>query len=270
MHSSRAMRIQNSSSNAVTQNDNDVCTPPPPPSTSSNQVSSFENQQSFETGYSLDNPSAAPVAGGSAKEQSLQASAMATWSALALENVAGIKSVDAQAAALLTHVDANPPDPGKAEFVLYTSTISGTTAQAAFDYFKKNPTEWFGAAGITIHPPISELKDGARVALALPGTPPVMAPIEIHLDEAARTVNITTLDGHPLRGVNQFTFEDSAAGCEMLQSSVFELSSKATEMGADLMKEAQKHGLLFVKDPLESQHETWRAVHAKVADGVER
>ncbi len=56
----------------------------------------------------------------------------------------------------------------------------------------------------------------------------------------------------------------------MLQSSVFELSSKATEMGSEMMKEAQKRGLPGVKDPLESQHETWRAVHAKVADGVER
>jgi hypothetical protein len=203
--------------------------------------------------------------------QAGQAAAMTAWTEIAARNLIGDATVNSDAKMLLGMISATPPDPRKAEFVDYTSTTSGTTAQAAFEYFKKHPTEWFGASGITIHPPISELKDGARVALAEPtATPPVMAPIEIHIDEAARTVSITTLDGHPLRGVNQFTFEDTAGGCEMRQSSAFELSSFAAERGSAAMKEAQKRGMPGVKDPIERQHEIWQAAHAKVADGVER
>ncbi len=265
------MRIHNSPSNAVTPHDNEVPTPPPPTTNASNQVSSFDNQRSFDTGYSLDNHDAAPVAGGSMLSQAGQAAAMTVWTELAARNLIGDATVDSDAGLLLKAVSATPPDAHKAEVVNYTSTITGTTAQAAFEYFKKHPNEWFGASGITLHPPISELKDGARVALAEPtATPPVMAPIEIHIDEAARTVSITTLDGHPLRGVNQFTFEDAAGGCEMHQSSAFELSSFAAEQGSAAMKEAQKRGLPGVKDPIERQHEIWQAAHAKVADGAER
>lgn len=265
------MKIQNSSSHVDAQQDTELPPPPAPPPGGVNLVSSFDSQRSIDTGYDLDNPHAAPVAGGSMTEQAGQAAAMTLWTDIAARNLAGLPGVDFEAATLLKHIDATPPDPRKAEYVNYTSTINGTTAQAAFEYFKKHPKEWFGASGITLHPPITELKDGARVALAEPtATPPVMAPIEIHIDEASRTVSITTLDGHPLRGVNQFTFEDAAGGCEMRQSSAFELSSFAAEQGSQVMREAQRRGLPAAQDPLVRQHEIWHAAHANVADGVER
>ena len=224
---------------------------------------------SYDTGYSIDNPSAAPVAYGSAPEQAGQAAALTLNSYMAARNAIHAPGNDSEAASILKHLSATPPDlKGPTEVVNYSSTLKGVRPEDAFAYFTKNPTSWFGASGITLHPPTAELKDGARVYLAEPGvTPPVFAPIEVHIDEASRTVRITTLDGHPLRGVNQFSFDANADGdCEVHQSSIFQLSSFAAEQGAGAMGAAERAGVPGFRDPIDRQHEIWQRAHADLAD----
>jgi hypothetical protein len=227
---------------------------------------------SYDTGYQLDNQTASPVAVGSPAEQAKQAAIMTEWTVVAAREAAGLPT-EFEAKTLLKYVDPTPPDlKGQTEFANYSSTMKGVTPQDAFDYFVKNPTAWFGASGITLHPPVKELTDGARVALAEPGvTPPVFAPIEIHIDREARTINITTLDGHPLRGVNRFSFEANAQGdCELHQSSAFQLSSFAAEQGSAVMSKAAKAGVPGMKDAIQRQHEIWERAHANIADGAAR
>lgn len=227
---------------------------------------------SYDTGFSIDNETACPVAVGSAPQQAKQAAAMTEWTVIAAREAARLPT-DVETHMMLAAVSPTPPDlKGPTEYVNYTSTLKGVSAQDAFDYFVKNPAEWFGASGITLHPPVKELTDGARVALAEPGvTPPVFAPIEIHVDRAARTVDITTLDGHPLRGVNRFTFEQNANGdSELHQSSAFQLSSFAAEQGSAVMSKAARAGVPGLKDAIERQHEIWQRAHANVADGAAR
>lgn len=227
-------------------------------STSSNPVCA-------DTGYDVSNPSASPSAQGSVMEQLEQAAYLTQWTQHAVDSHAGMKN-DRLAQASLAGLDATPPDTTKpTEYVDYTSTLKGVSAQDAFEYFKKNPGAWFGASGVTLHPPPSELKDGARLFLQEPGiTPPVWAPIEVSIDERAKTVRITTLDGHPLRGVNQFSFDDNANGdCELRQSSAFQMSSLASWGGAQLMRNV-------AQDPIERQHDIWKAAHANIADEAKR
>ena len=237
-----------------------------------NAVSDFSHQRCVDTGYTLDNPSAAPTAQGTAKEQVSQAAVMTLWTGMAARQASGVNQ-DQVAAEVLKHVSATPPDTtAKTEYTNYTSTLPGVSPQAAFDYFVKNPGAWFGASGITMHPPTAELRDGARVFLAEPGvTPPVFAPIEVNIDAATRTVRITTLDGHPLRGVNQFSFDENVKGdCELRQSSAFQLSSFAAEQGSIAMAKAQDLGIPGAKDPIKRQHQIWEDAHANIADQAPR
>lgn len=241
-------------------------------SRSENAVSDFSNQRCVDTNYTLDNPSAAPTAQGTLKEQVTQAGVMTLLTSLAGAHAAG-RNQDRESAVVLPTLSATPPDTtAQTEYTNYTSTLTGVSAQAAFDYFVKNPGAWFGASGITLHPPAAALTDGARVFLAEPGvTPPVFAPIEVNIDEASRTVRITTLDGHPLRGVNQFSFDENKNGdCELRQSSAFQLSSFAAEQGSAVMAQAEKLGVPGAMDPINRQHQIWQEAHALIADQAPR
>lgn len=244
-----------------------VSEPTAPPSAAPRAPAS--SAASYDTGYTVDNPSAAPTAYGSGAEQIRQAAALTMHTAVAARSAAGAPGVDTEARLVLGRLSATPPDlKGPVEVVNYSSTIRGVSPGDAFEYFKKNPAGWFGASGIELHPPVSELKNGARVFLAEPGvTPPVFAPIEVHIDEAARTVRITTLDGHPLRGVNQFSFEANGQGdCEVHQSSVFQLSSFAAEQGAAVMTKGAEAGVPGMQGPIDRQHQIWQQAHAHLAD----
>ncbi len=254
----------------------DVCVPAtqarPQPKSTKNDVVDYRNQKCADIVYRLDNPNADPKAQGSTQEQVKQVSSMGLMTKLATDRATGtnVKQLEAE---VLKHLDATPPEvSAPTESANYNSTMKGVGAKAAFDYFVKNPNAVFGASGITLHPPTTELKDGARVFLAEPGvTPPVYAPIEVHIDEAARTVRITTLDGHPLRGVNQFSFDENVKGdCELRQSSLFQLSSFASELGSKGMAAAQKAGVPGVQNPIERQHQIWERAHADVADHAGR
>lgn len=237
-----------------------------------NAVCAYPAAQSFDTGYTVTNPSAAPTAQGSAAEQLTQAAYLTQWTALAVASHAGV-AVDARAAAELPKLKATPPDLSlPTELVNYTSHLPGVRAADAFAYFKDNPNAWFGASGVTLHPPTSKLTDGARLFLQEPGvTPPVWAPIEVNIDEKARTVRISTLDGHPLKGVNQFSFgEDARGDCELHQSSVFQLSSLPAEVGSAAMAKAAAAGVPGLQDPISRQHDIWRNAHADIADHSKR
>ncbi len=229
-------------------------------------VSSYEREACFDTSYRVTNPSADPSAVGSLDEQREQIATTTQLTVLAAISLSG-EDVDDQAGSLLSTLRPSPPDVSeKVEVVDYSSRLEGVSPDAAYGYFVKNPEAWFGASGITLHPKPSGLKDGARVMLQEPGLP-IWAPIEVHLDDKARTVRITTLDGHPLRGVNQFTFSKVAGGTELRQSSVFQMSSTVASGGAWVMSQASALGL---QSPLERQHEIWARAHAAVADGAPR
>ncbi|MBZ4376082.1 hypothetical protein [Corallococcus sp. AS-1-6] len=163
-------------------------------------------------------------------------------------------SMDAYARKQLGHLDPSPPIAGAPTALTdYTSTIPGVSARDAFEAFVSNPELLFGAAGISLRPAASALTDGARLFLEEQGPPPVWAPITVKLNETERVVHITTLDGHPLRGTNQFVFDDDGSGgTRIRQYSAFQGSSPATSVGLALM------------DPIERQHDIWRSVHGQL------
>ncbi|NNB94130.1 hypothetical protein HJC10_11320 [Corallococcus exiguus] len=163
-------------------------------------------------------------------------------------------SMDAYARKQLGHLDPSPPIAGAPTALTdYTSTIPGVSARDAFEAFVSNPELLFGAAGISLRPAVSALTDGARLFLEEQGPPPVWAPIAVKLNETERVVHITTLDGHPLRGTNQFVFDDDGSGgTRIRQYSAFQGSSPATSVGMALM------------DPIERQHDIWRSVHGQL------
>ncbi|NRD52526.1 hypothetical protein D7Y15_33795 [Corallococcus sp. AB030] len=163
-------------------------------------------------------------------------------------------SMDAYARKQLGRLDPSPPIAGAPTALTdYTSTIHGVSARDAFEAFVSNPELLFGAAGISLRPAASALTDGARLFLEEQGPPPVWAPIAVKLNETERVVHITTLDGHPLRGTNQFVFDDDGSGgTRIRQYSAFQGSSPATSVGMALM------------DPIERQHDIWRSVHGQL------
>jgi hypothetical protein len=164
--------------------------------------------------------------------------------------------VDAYARQHLRMLEPSPPIVGAPTSLTdYTSTIPGVSAQAAYTTFVNNPGALFGAAGITIRPTSGALQDGAKLFLEEKGIPPVWAPISVRLDPEHRTVHITTLDGHPLRGTNRFVFQDDGTGgTRIRQYSAFQGSSPATSVG------------LAVMEPIERQHQIWKGVHGKLHD----
>jgi hypothetical protein len=163
-------------------------------------------------------------------------------------------AMDASAREHLRELDPSPPIAGAPTSLTdYTSRIPGGAAKDAYAAFVSNPELLFGAAGIFLRPAASALTDGARLFLEEQGPPPVWAPITVKLSESQRTVSITTLDGHPLRGTNQFVFDDDGVGgTRIRQYSAFQGSSPATSVGLALM------------DPIERQHDIWRAVHGQL------
>ncbi len=144
-------------------------------------------------------------------------------------------SMDSGAPAVLSKLHANPPIPGaRTEHVEYRSTIAHVPPEAAFRHVLEHPNEFFGASGITLHPPTDRLADGARVFLQEPGvTPPVWAPVEVRVNPQTQQIQFNTLDGHPLRGTNAFTFSpDGEGGTRVHQVSDFQLSSVVASGGS--------------------------------------
>ncbi|MBU8900849.1 hypothetical protein KRR26_35135 [Corallococcus sp. M34] len=199
-----------------------------------------------------------PKPTGNLREQAKQGAltAMQSEAAAASQLLRGGAAVDAYARQHLKMLDASPPIAGAPTSLTdYASVIPGVSAETAYRTFVREPNALFGAAGIVLRPATSSLADGAKLFLEEKGMPPVWAPISVHLDAQNRTVHITTLDGHPLRGTNRFVFEDDGrGGTRVRQYSAFQGSSPATSVGLTLM------------DPIERQHDIWRSVHGKLHD----
>lgn len=199
-----------------------------------------------------------PQPTGNLREQAKQGAFTVAQSeaAAASQLLGGGAAVDAYARQHLRVLDPSPPIAGAPTSLTdYTSAIPGVPAEEAYTAFVRNPQALFGAAGISLRPATATLADGAKLFLEEKGLPPVWAPIQVRLDPEHRTVHITTLDGHPLRGTNRFVFDDDGqGGTRLRQYSAFQGSSPATTVGLKLM------------DPIERQHEIWRDVHARLHD----
>lgn len=134
----------------------------------------------------------------------------------------------------------------------FFSRLEGISPQEAYAYFVNNPGEVFGSAGLKVRPAVGSLQNGQRLMLEGPGSPDVWFPIEVRLDAAAKTIKIVTLDGHPLRGTNDFSFaSDGEGGTRVTQATRYQMSSKAAEIGMGA-------------DDLQRQHDTWEQVHAQL------
>ncbi len=197
---------------------------------------------------------------GNLREQAKQAALTAGQSQAAAASLllGHSAAVDDFARGHLLLLQPSPPIQGAPTSLTdYTSRIPGVAPEAAWAYFVKNPGPVFESAGIQLRPAARALRDGSRLFLEEKGPPPVWAPITVRLEPEARTVHITTLDGHPLRGTNRFVFEDDGeGGTRLRQYSAFQGSSPATTVGLKLM------------DPIERQHDIWRSVHAHLHDSL--
>jgi len=144
----------------------------------------------------------------------------------------------------------------------YTSRVPGVAPQQAYSHFVSHPGQVFGAAGIRVHGADGPLRDGQRLMLEEPARfprPSMWAPIEVRLDPAQRSIQLTTLDGHPLRGRNAFHFlPDGAGGTQLRQESSFQGSSwVSTALGKSL-------------GALDRQQDIWRAIHGEIAAALAR
>jgi|GEM_PF-5451569 len=162
----------------------------------------------------------------------------------------GSSPSDASVRSQLDGLHPLPVDPGTAiSHADYTSDIPGTTPEQAYNLFVNNPSAAFGAGGLTVRPATSQLHDGDRLMLQAGGTPALWMPIEVHLDPAHTAIHLTTLDGHPFRGDNNFQFQsDGRGGTTVAQTSEFQGSSQLINVAGE--------------GQLNQQHETWRGVHA--------
>ena len=155
--------------------------------------------------------------------------------------------------ALLRSLDRIPPIEGQPTAKAVYTSHAKCAPKTAYDQFVKNPGELFGAAGLKLRPPVTELKDGARTFIEDKGPPPVWAPVEFKLDPKNNKVTVTTLDGHPLRGTNEFHFKsDGKGGTNFVQTSHFQGSSPLVELG-------KKTGAI------DRQHGIWEAIHQNIA-----
>jgi subtilisin-like proprotein convertase family protein len=194
-----------------------------------------------------------PVAAGGFFAQLKQSAATAQLTLMATDSVlsGGRSPPDFSVASKLRSLSVTPlaNEPEKTTRADYFSQIPGATPDQVYELFVNDPSAFFGSAGLKVRPETGKLKDGARLMLEQAGTPNVWFPIEVRLDPAMRRIDIATLDGHPLRGTNQFTFaDDGKGGTRVNQLSAFQLSSKAVELGMG-------------SDDLEAQHTTWIRSH---------
>ncbi|HLL52820.1 MAG TPA: hypothetical protein VK447_04685 [Myxococcaceae bacterium] len=196
-----------------------------------------------------------PVSAGGFFTELRQGVATARLSRDAAESVmsGGRSPPDFVVAARLRSLQTTPAidNPRELSVNRYTSRLEGVSPDRAYDFFVNDPNAVFGAGDIKIRPEVSSLKDGMRLMLENGGPPPMWMPIAVRLDPANRSIHITTLDGHPLRGTNDFTFKsDGKGGTVIDQLSRFNGSSPLSSVGINLMGALQK------------QHVTWEKVHA--------
>jgi subtilisin-like proprotein convertase family protein len=195
-----------------------------------------------------------PVAAGSFFTQLKQARILTQLSLSAQASVAsrGMTPSDFEVRAKLRSLDVMLPTQEATRTTRhdFSSRIEGVAPEKAYEHFVQNPGQVFGAADLKVRPGVGRLEHGQRLMLEAPGSPSVWFPVEVRLDPAQRTIGILTLDGHPLRGTNDFSFtSDGRGGTRVEQLTRYQLSSKAAELGMDAAA-------------LRRQHDTWQKVHA--------
>lgn len=178
---------------------------------------------------------------GSILGRAKQAALISTLAAAA----AGPRLGDVVPRTLLRGLSEMPPiDAQSVERHSYRSRVTAAPA-AVFAAAAKRLPELFAASGLTVHKGAND-----RLMLEDPGPPPLWMPIQARIDHARRTIDIVTLDGHPLRGTNAFRFADDGKGGTIVeQETVCQASSELSGIGARL----------FGSD---RQAAAWREFHA--------
>ncbi|HEX8474494.1 MAG TPA: hypothetical protein VF666_10705 [Pyrinomonadaceae bacterium] len=165
---------------------------------------------------------------------------------------------DATVETILSGLNRNPPygDVGnEITRSVYSSTIPNATPEQAYNYFVENPEEIFGAGGMEVRPATERLVDGGRYMLEV-GAPPTWLPVEIELDPQTHTITIHTLDGHPLRGMQTFTFADNGqGGVTLTQDAKYQASSEPVERAP---------WVPFIPELIDEQHKAWESAHLKI------
>lgn len=239
-----------------------LVTPPPPglaglpvsssPEPSGTTAESFCNND-FQRTHSGDHPHGE----GSALEQGWQGALTSGLSAEAMLSLAtggalpGKDNLHAMLGAMAQH----PTDPTRPITTADYESRVAASPDAVYGAFVKDPGRFFTAAGLRVQPATPELANGARFFLEERSTPPVWAPVEVRLDPEHHTVRLACLDGHPLRGFNEFRFEpDGKGGTRVRQHSEFQGSSAPmTAVGVHVL------GLE------ERQKALWERVHCELS-----
>lgn len=221
---------------------------PPPVRSSAPAPSCADNHFAFVA-------SAPPEGTGTVEDQAYQATLNGALSAAALFRTgAGLTPIHLQA--MLATLGRNAPIPGEPTATADYTSQSCAPPEKLFQAFLQSPDKAFGAADLTLHPNPRSLTNGARFFIEdRTGPVPIWAPVEVKIDYAQRTITFTTLDGHPIRGVNRFEFKsDGAGGSRVKQHSEFQGSSALpTAVG------------VHVLGALDRQHEIWQGVHGHLA-----
>lgn len=214
-----------------------------------------------DNGFEIPTPHAKPTSSGSVSQHLVQSALTGLETAGAVASKLGAMP-DPVAAATLAMLSPTPPlSTGRVEYAEYTSRIAGAPPDRVLEQFLAHPADTFGAAGIQLRPPPSRLTEGAKVFLEEPGfSPPVWAPVQVRIDVERKVLRFETLDGHPLRGINEFRFEADGDGTRILQRSWFQLSSGVVELAAQNLP----------GDPIQRQHDIWQAVQGRLNDTVYR
>jgi hypothetical protein len=209
-----------------------------------------------DNGFKIELQGGDPVATGSALNQAKQSVRTTQLGAYAGASVstAGKMPPDFVASSTLSSLDAMPPIAGEPTAKAVYTCNASCPPKKAYEAFTKRANEMFAAAGLKLRPELKELKDGARAFIEDAGPPPVWAPVTFKLDPEKNKVTITTLDGHPLRGTNEFEFRPGEkGGTRLVQTSHFQGSSPLVEVGK-------------ASGAIDRQHGIWDAVHQFIAN----
>lgn len=244
-----------------------VFPPPPAPPPASPTAPGFHTLKppGGDNGFTIgiQGPDPQLAVGGSQAQQQAQRDATLTLEGPALLSyVTGHTPLtpreppDATVTGILAGLKPNPPvgrDGVEVTHAVYQSHIPNASPEDAYRHFTQDAAQVFGAGGMEIRPAGSGLKDGGRYMLESNGPPPLWLPIQIKLDPSQNSITIQTLDGHPLRGEQTFTFtSDGQGGSVLTQDARFQASSS-------LVGAAQN-----ISSVSAGQHEAWTYAHEEI------
>jgi hypothetical protein len=195
-----------------------------------------------------------PEPAGTRREQLRQSAITMKLSSYALQSVStqGRRPTPTAVTNLLAQLKPSPPLPTeKITETDYRSHSPSLSPERAYRHFVENPGMVFESGRLEVRPvKLARLYHGARLFLEDRGPPPTWMPVLVHLAPERREITITTLDGHPLRGVNIFQFlDDGRGGTFVHQRTRFQGSSALLDVGVRLL------------NGLERQHGVWDKVH---------